>query len=80
MNSSEKQTKKGSAFQKLMEQVWIVISIFSLALWVYSVIKDGFKDNFMLLVISGISFLMYSVRRYLRKNSLKQNNTNEPKE
>jgi predicted phage tail protein len=80
LNSSEKQTKKVSSFQKIMEYVWIVISIFSLALWIYSVMKEGFKDNFMLLIVSGISFLMFSVRRYLRRNAMKQNSIMNHKE
>jgi len=60
-----------------MEQVWLVISIAALAIWVYSVIMDGFKDNFMLLVISGISFLMFLFRKYLRKNPRRYENSNK---
>ena len=55
----------------------MVISIAALAIWVYSVIMDGFKDNFMLLVISGISFLMFLFRKYLRKNPRRYENSNK---
>jgi len=51
-----------------MERTWLVIGIISLGTWGYVVIRDGFREGTMILVIAGISFLMYFLRRHLRRN------------
>ena len=53
---------------RFMERTWLVIGIISLGTWIYVVIRDGFREGLMVLIITGISFLMYFLRRHLRKN------------
>ncbi len=60
-----------------MEGAWLVIGIISFLTWIYSVTRDGIKEGTMLLVIAGISFLMYFLRRYLRKQKYDGKKTNK---
>ncbi|MBN2664105.1 MAG: hypothetical protein JXR68_10690 [Bacteroidales bacterium] len=52
----------------LMEHIWLVLSILTVTLFIYSTIVQGFKDSYILLIFSGISALMFLWRRNLRKN------------
>ena len=53
---------------RFMERTWLVIGVVSLGTWIYVITRDGFGEGTMILIITGISFLMYFLRRYLRKN------------
>jgi len=53
---------------RFMERTWLIIGIISLVTWFYVVVRDGFSEGTMILIITGISFLMFFVRRHLRRN------------
>jgi len=55
-------------FSRFMEGIWLGISGVSLVTWIISQIKEPENREPMLLIIAGISLLMYFLRRYLRKH------------
>ena len=79
MAMKQKKTIKGNPdkFHTIMEYVWIIIAIISLITWIFNGVKEGFKNNLMLLVISVISFFMFLLRRYIRKQKAFHSNSNK---
>jgi len=67
MEKNNIQSKKPGKSQKFMEWIWLFFAILSLVTWIYSFLKEETNVNNMLLVISGVSFLMYFLRRHLGK-------------
>lgn len=67
MVKNDTTTRKPGKFQKFMEWIWLFFAILSLATWIYSFLKEEKNENNMLLIISGVSFLMYFLRRHLGK-------------
>lgn len=49
-----------------MEIFWLIIAIGTLILGLYAVFTDGFKENYMFMIMSLLSFLLYMARRNLR--------------
>jgi len=56
---------------KFIEYVWLVVCIIASITLIYSIILHGFnvKNVLSFSIISAISFLMYSFRRWQRINS-----------
>ncbi len=52
----------------ILEIVWLLIAVACLILGFYRTYKIGLGQSYMILIISVIAFIMYSVRRYLRKS------------
>lgn len=53
---------------KFLEITWLVIAVFALAAGVYTLLKTGLSDSFILFGISVISLFMFFYRRNLRKS------------
>lgn len=68
MTKHPERKKKNSKIQLVMEWTWLVIAIFSLTTWIYTYIRERNSVNNMLLVISGVSFLMFVLRKQINKN------------
>ena len=51
----------------LLEKIWLLVAIFSIAFSIFRTYNVGFEENIMLYVIAMLSCLMYVSRRYLRK-------------
>lgn len=60
---SKKQVNK--KFHGIMLYTWLIISVISMFAWLHSMLK-GRSEN-MLLIMSGVSFLMYLLRYRLMK-------------
>ncbi len=58
----------------LMEHVWFFVTVVTFAFFVYATIKQGFEKSYIMLILSGISFLMYLWRKTLRKKEENENN------
>ena len=69
MTEKNIRSKTSKRTQLFMERAWLVIGTVSFLTWIYSLIREGASNGTMLLVITGISFLMYFLRRYLRKQN-----------
>ena len=52
----------------LMEHVWIGVALITLAVFIYTTIKQGFGKSYLMLIFSAISILMYLWRRKLRNS------------
>jgi hypothetical protein len=51
-----------------IEKLWLAISIISLLLAIFETTRKSFKETYPFFVISAIAFLMYTVRKNIRKN------------
>jgi len=51
----------------LMEHIWLALTVITLAFFVYATIKQGFSKSYIMLILSGLSFLMFQWRKALRK-------------
>lgn len=51
---------------RMLEISWLVLALTALALSAYKIIADGFTDAVFYIIIMGISFAMYYVRRKQR--------------
>ena len=58
-----------------LEIVWLITSILCLITGVHQTIYEGFSKSYIFLIFSLVAFLMFILRRQLRK-STKQENTN----
>jgi hypothetical protein len=52
----------------LMEYVWLGIAFLTFGVFVYSTIKQGFGESYIMLIFSAVSVLMYLWRKKLRKS------------
>ena len=55
-------------FSRFMEGIWLGLSGVSLVTWIISQFKEPENKEPMLLIIAGVSLLMYFLRRYIRKH------------
>lgn len=54
-------------YNKFMLYLWLVVAIGSALLVTYKGISEGFERWYSYYVISGISFFMYFIRRWMMK-------------
>lgn len=65
-------------YGRFMEGIWLGIAAVSFITWIIALLKKTGENDLMLLIITGISILMYFLRRYLRKHPMQQKkNTSE---
>jgi len=55
-------------FSKFMEGIWLGLAAVSLVTWIISKFKESEGNDSMLLIIAGVSLLMYLLRKYLRNH------------
>ena len=68
-------------YNKFMVYLWLTVAIVSAIIVTYKGISEGFERWYSYYVISGISFFMYVVRRWMLKRMEKhleylKNNSN----
>jgi hypothetical protein len=68
-------------YNKFMVYLWLTVAIVSAIIVTYKGISEGFERWYSYYVISGISFFMYIVRRWMLKRMEKhleylKNNSN----
>jgi hypothetical protein len=59
-----------------MEILWLLIAVTCLILGFYRTFKIGLGQSYIIFILSVVAFIMYTVRRYIRK-SHKNTGTNE---
>jgi 4-hydroxybenzoate polyprenyltransferase len=52
----------------ILEIIWLLIAVACLVLGFYRTYKIGLGHSYMIFIISIIAFVMYSIRRYIRKS------------
>ncbi len=52
-----------------LERMWLFIAIITLIMAIYETSRKPIAETYPLYIISGISILMYSLRRTVRKNN-----------
>ena len=66
---------KNIRFAYILEIVWLCCAVIALLAGVHKTVVNGFSESYIFFIIVVISFLMYSVRRYIRKNVATESNT-----
>ncbi|MFN8165388.1 MAG: hypothetical protein U0X76_04250 [Bacteroidia bacterium] len=51
---------------RTLEIAWLLITIISLVIAAYKFYSDGFQDGLWMLMVAGISVIMYVIRRRQR--------------
>lgn len=54
-------------YNKFMLYLWLVVSIVSALIVTYKCFSEGYERWYSYYIISGISFFMYIVRRWMMK-------------
>jgi len=52
----------------ILEVFWLLIAVTCLIIAFHRTFKESLGRSYMIFIISGIAFLMYSLRRYIRKS------------
>lgn len=56
---------KGIAY--ILEMIWLVLTIFCLALGIYETVRNGLASSYILFLLALLAGLMYFIRRGRRK-------------
>lgn len=64
-------------YNRIMEMVWLAISIITFIIVCYFVITDGFRASVQYFVFPGLAAVMYAVRLAFRKRMEKNQRENE---
>lgn len=67
-------TNKGFAF--FIEILWLIFGVTALILGFVNGNNKGYEQSKMIFIVSGASFLMYFLRRYMRKSREAKDNNN----
>lgn len=67
-------TNKGFAF--FIEILWLIFGVTALILGFVNGNSKGYDQSKMIFIVSGVSFLMYILRRYMRKSREAKDNNN----
>jgi len=57
---------------RVLEVTWLVLSIMCLFAGFHKTYLFGFKNSYIFFLLAALAFLMYTVRKYMRKNSDKK--------
>ncbi len=53
---------------RILESLWLVLSLICLGTGVYNTLQNGFRDSVLFFIFALIALLMYLLRRNMRKN------------
>ncbi|MCT4615803.1 MAG: hypothetical protein N4A49_13135 [Marinifilaceae bacterium] len=75
-NNSQKEIEKRLRKKEfILEIIWLIVLIASLTGAIYKTYTTSFSKGMVLYIIAGLSLMMYSSRRYLRKT--RENNSSK---
>lgn len=60
-------SKMNRGFAFFVEILWLIFGVTALILAIVNGNANGYAQSKMLFIVSGVSFLMFLLRRYMRK-------------
>ena len=57
---------KGIQSNRILEVLWLIIFVITLAMGIFNTMKAPLKDTYMFFIMSFLSLLLYLARRNLR--------------
>ena len=60
---------------RIFEILWIIVAVLCLSAAIHQTIYEGISKSYVFFIFSLIAFVMYSVRKQIRKS--KKDNSNE---
>ena len=67
-------SKTNKSFSFFIEMLWLIFGITALILGIINNSNHGFEKSKMIFLVSAISFVMFFLRRYMRRSRNSKNN------
>ncbi|MDX9770730.1 MAG: hypothetical protein RBT19_10215 [Tenuifilaceae bacterium] len=58
-----------NSIHKVLEYIWLILSVICLVLAIHATLKIGFAQSYMFFILAVVALLMFFLRRFRRKSN-----------